>query len=65
MSSLKLSAVQRAQVLKKLSDLCVMPRVDQNSFVFPILPYNFPLISQQDKDDGQTDTFVHFLCLLW
>ncbi len=64
MLSLKLSAVQRAQVLKTAPDLCVMARMDKKSFVSPILPYNSPLISQQDKDDGQTDTSVHFLSSL-
>lgn len=65
MLSLKLSAVQRAQVFKTAPDLCVKAGVDQNSFVFPILPYDSPLISQQDKDDGQTDTSVRFLSSLW
>lgn len=40
MLSLKLSAVQRSQVLKTASDLCVTARVDQNSLVSPVF---FPI----------------------
>lgn len=65
MLSLKLSAVQRAQVFKTAPDLCVTARVDQHSFVFPVLPRDSPLISQQDEDDGQKDTSVHFPSSPW
>lgn len=64
MLSLKWSAVWRAQVFETESDLCVMARADQNSLFSPILSYISPLISQQAKDDGQTDRSIHFLSLL-
>ena len=47
MLSLELTAVQRAQVLKTASDLCVMARRDWNSVLSPIPPYDSHPISQQ------------------
>lgn len=48
----------RVQVFKIATDLCIIARRDQNSFVFPFL-YNSPLISQQVKDDRQADMSVN------
>lgn len=49
---------RRVQVFKIATDLCIIARRDQNSFVFPFL-YNSPLISQQVKDDRQADMSVN------
>lgn len=53
---LKLSAVQRFEVLKTVSDPCVMAKVDQNSLISSVHPQNSPLLSRLlSKEGGQTD----------
>lgn len=65
MLSLKLTAVQRAQVLKTASDLCVMARRDRDSVLSPIPPYDSRPISQQVDGwwtDGRVRPFSSPCC---
>ena len=66
MLSLELTAVQRAQVLKTASDLCVMARRDRNSVLSPIPPYDFSsnLPAGRRMMDRQTHPSI-FVTLLW
>lgn len=61
---LMIEIINSVQMFIIVTHLCIIAR-GQSSFVSLILSYNSPLISQQDKDDGQTDTSVNFLPLLW